>query len=114
MVLFCLLLSSSHSFSDCIFFCLVQISALAIIFTIFTVNFLIGFLPFIDNFANIGGFISGFLLGFVLLFKPQLRQMPPSHKGKLFEDDMNRSTRLKEQFDRPVLRIICLLVFCGM
>ncbi|ANM58585.1 RHOMBOID-like protein 8 [Arabidopsis thaliana] len=91
-----------------------KISALAIIFTIFTVNFLIGFLPFIDNFANIGGFISGFLLGFVLLFKPQLRQMPPSHKGKLFEDDMNRSTRLKEQFDRPVLRIICLLVFCGI
>ncbi|KAG7587434.1 Peptidase S54 rhomboid domain [Arabidopsis thaliana x Arabidopsis arenosa] len=91
-----------------------KISALVIIFTIFTVNILIGFLPFIDNFANIGGFISGFLLGFVLLFKPQLRQMPPSHKGKLFEDDMNRSTRLKDQFDRPVLRIICLVVFCGM
>ncbi|CAH8258507.1 unnamed protein product [Arabidopsis lyrata] len=91
-----------------------KISALVIIFTIFTVNILIGFLPFIDNFANIGGFISGFLLGFVLLFKPQLRQMPPSHKGKLFEDDTNRSTRLKDQFDRPVLRIICLVVFCGM
>ncbi|EOA35565.1 hypothetical protein CARUB_v10020771mg [Capsella rubella] len=91
-----------------------KISALVIIFTIFTVNFLIGFLPFIDNFANIGGFISGFLLGFVLLFTPQLRQMPPSHKGKLFEDDRKRFTRLKEQFDRPVLRIICLTVFCGM
>ncbi|CAF2205247.1 RHOMBOID-like protein 8 [Brassica rapa] len=92
-----------------------KVSALVIILTISTVNFLIGFLPYIDNFANIGGFISGFLLGFVLLFTPQLRQdPPPPHKGKLFEDDMRSSTRLKEMFDRPVLRIVCLLVFCGI
>lgn len=101
--------------SDCVLLCLLQVSALVIILTISTVNFLIGFLPYIDNFANIGGFISGFLLGFVLLFTPQLRQdPPPPHKGKLFEDDMRSSTRLKEMFDRPVLRIVCLLVFCGM
>ncbi|KAG2240932.1 hypothetical protein Bca52824_096965 [Brassica carinata] len=31
---------------------------------------------------------------------------PPPHKGKLFEDDMRTSTRLKEMFDRPVLRIL--------
>lgn len=103
--LFCLL---------CLMFCLLQVSALVIILTISTVNFLIGFLPYTDNFANIGGFISGFLLGFVLLFTPQLRQDPPPHKGKLFEDDMRSSTRLKEMFDRPVLRIVCLVLFCGM
>ncbi|KAJ0241483.1 RHOMBOID-like protein 8 [Hirschfeldia incana] len=91
-----------------------KVSALVIILTISTVNFLIGFLPYIDNFANIGGFISGFLLGFVLLFTPQLRQDPPPHKGKLFEDDMRSSTRLKEMFDRPVLRIVCLVMFCGI
>ncbi|KAL0702085.1 hypothetical protein Bca4012_058207 [Brassica carinata] len=92
-----------------------KVSALVIILTISTVNFLIGFLPHIDNFANIGGFISGFLLGFVLLFTPQLRQdPPPPHKGKLFEDDMRTSTRLKEMFDRPVLRIVCLVLFCGI
>lgn len=91
-----------------------KVSALVIILTISTVNFLIGFLPYTDNFANIGGFISGFLLGFVLLFTPQLRQDPPPHKGKLFEDDMRSSTRLKEMFDRPVLRIVCLVLFCGI
>jgi hypothetical protein len=35
------------------------------------VNLGLGLLPFVDNFAHIGGFLSGFLLGFLLLMKPQ-------------------------------------------
>lgn len=38
-------------------------------------NLVVGLLPFVDNYAHIGGFISGFLLGFVLLIQPQHRWM---------------------------------------
>ena len=34
-------------------------------------NLAVGILPYVDNFAHIGGFIVGFLVGFVLLLRPQ-------------------------------------------
>lgn len=34
-------------------------------------NAIIGILPRVGNFGNIGGFSTGFLLGFVLLLRPQ-------------------------------------------
>ncbi|GMJ06543.1 RHOMBOID-like 2 [Hibiscus trionum] len=47
-------------------------SALLTLLVIIAVNFAIGILPHVDNFAHIGGFLTGFLLGFVLLPRPQL------------------------------------------
>ncbi|XVE60411.1 hypothetical protein DITRI_Ditri05aG0126400 [Diplodiscus trichospermus] len=91
-------------------------AALAAVFTVFTINFLLGLLPYIDNFANIGAFISGFLLGFVLLFTPQVRQMSKNKAG-LFECGVKSSFKqklnpnLKLKLDRPILRIISLLLF---
>lgn len=35
------------------------------------IDLAIGLLPWVDNFAHIGGFLTGFLLGFVLLVRPQ-------------------------------------------
>lgn len=38
---------------------------------IVVVNLAVGLLPFVDNFAHIGGFLTGFLLGFILLPRPR-------------------------------------------
>lgn len=35
------------------------------------IDLAIGLLPWVDNFAHIGGFLTGFLLGFVILVRPQ-------------------------------------------
>jgi hypothetical protein len=60
-------------------------------------NLAVGILPYVDNFAHIGGFIVGFLLGFVLLLKPQFAWMnraymptgyelhSPTQKHKLYQ-----------------------------
>jgi hypothetical protein len=76
------------------------------------INFVLGLLPYVDNFSNIGGFISGFLLGFVLLFSPQLRKVA-QNKGDLYEYGVNVSTKLKlkQKLDRPVQRSVSLLLF---
>ncbi|KAL2467428.1 Rhomboid-related intramembrane serine protease family protein [Abeliophyllum distichum] len=77
---------------------------------ILMLNFILGLMPYINNFSNIGGFISGFLLGFVLLFKPQLGKMY-QNKGGLFDYDVKHSVKLKQKLDRPVLRSISLVIF---
>ncbi|KAL1214733.1 RHOMBOID-like protein 6 [Cardamine amara subsp. amara] len=41
-----------------------------ILFTI-AMDLAIGLLPWVDNFAHIGGFLTGFFVGFVLLIQPQ-------------------------------------------
>ncbi|KVI07157.1 RHOMBOID-like protein 2 [Cynara cardunculus var. scolymus] len=46
-------------------------AALLTLIVMVVVNLAVGILPFVDNFAHIGGFLTGFLLGFVLLPRPQ-------------------------------------------
>ncbi|XP_071712179.1 RHOMBOID-like protein 2 [Rutidosis leptorrhynchoides] len=46
-------------------------AALITLILIVVVNLAVGILPFVDNFAHIGGFLTGFLLGFILLPRPQ-------------------------------------------
>lgn len=48
-----------------------QAAALLTLVVIVVVNLVVGLLPFVDNFAHIGGFVTGFLLGFILLPRPQ-------------------------------------------
>ncbi|XP_072957435.1 RHOMBOID-like protein 2 [Typha angustifolia] len=80
-------------------------SALFTLVIIVAVNLAVGILPFVDNFAHIGGFLTGFLLGFVLLMQPHFkwlerRNLPPSSQPK--------SKYLAYQY---VLLVVGLLLF---
>ncbi|KAF5740260.1 hypothetical protein HS088_TW11G00326 [Tripterygium wilfordii] len=84
--------------------------ALVILFALSAINFGIGLLPYVDNFANIGGFLSGVLLGFVLLFNPQIREVALNKAG-FYDYGVKSSMKLKEKLDSPVMRIVSLLLF---
>eukprot|EP00271_Cylindrocystis_brebissonii_P010625 TRINITY_DN26886_c0_g1_i1.p1 TRINITY_DN26886_c0_g1~~TRINITY_DN26886_c0_g1_i1.p1 ORF type:complete len:440 (+),score=48.31 TRINITY_DN26886_c0_g1_i1:423-1742(+) len=49
-----------------------RIWALLSLLFIIGINIVLGLMPYVDNFAHMGGFIAGTLLGFSLLLKPQL------------------------------------------
>ncbi|XP_057490306.1 RHOMBOID-like protein 8 [Actinidia eriantha] len=87
-----------------------KFAALVAILSISVINLVLGLLPYVDNFANIGGFISGFLLGFVLLFSPQIGKMA-QNKGGLLDYKVKWSVKFREKLDRPVLRIVYLVLF---
>ncbi|WJX32620.1 hypothetical protein P8452_20922 [Trifolium repens] len=89
-----------------------KISEIASLVFVFVCNFFLGFLPYVDNFSNIGGFISGFLLGTVLLFAPQFQQVAPS-KGDPIDYSLKSfiKLKLKQKLTRPVTRIVSLILF---
>lgn len=89
-----------------------QFPALVMLGFVAILNSCIGLLPFVDNFSNIGGFLSGILLGVVLLFNPEISVR--ERKKGLFDQDLNRSVKLKQKLDKPILRIIALLLFSMM
>ncbi|XAR62640.1 hypothetical protein NMG60_11017478 [Bertholletia excelsa] len=87
-----------------------KLAALLTILSLSTINLLLGLLPFVNNFSNIGGFLSGFLLGLVLLFSPQVSNVA-QNKGGLFDYNVKCSVKLRQKFDRPVLRSVSLVLF---
>ncbi|KAK4395479.1 RHOMBOID-like protein 8 [Sesamum angolense] len=74
------------------------------------VNGILGLMPYVSNFSNIGGFISGFLAGFIILFKPQVGQGYQAKTG-LFDFNIKHSVKLKQKLDKPVLRSVSLVIF---
>ncbi|CAI9788018.1 unnamed protein product [Fraxinus pennsylvanica] len=87
-----------------------KFATLVAFIVILMLNFVLGLMPYVNNFSNIGGLISGLFLGFLLLFKPQQGKIY-QNKGGLFEYDIKRSVKLKQKLDRPVLRSISLVIF---
>lgn len=101
-----------YSFTDCfphrLMVINLQFKTLIALFIILMLNIILGLMPFVNNFSNIGGFISGFLSGFVLLFKPQVMKIH-QNKGGIFK--YKHSIKRVRKFDRPISRIISLVVF---
>ncbi|KAL4393497.1 RHOMBOID-like protein [Arachis hypogaea] len=75
------------------------------------------FLPYVLNFASVGGFVSGFLLGSVLLLSRKLELPKVPIKLKELSLIMVSTVKsyiklkLKQTMDRPVLRIVSLILF---
>ncbi|XP_057767750.1 RHOMBOID-like protein 8 [Salvia miltiorrhiza] len=78
--------------------------------TILMLNFILGLMPLINNFSNIGGFISGFIAGFILLFKPQVRKLHQNKRGIFDYEVKCSSVNLERKLDRPTSRIVSLVV----
>ncbi|XP_050376737.1 RHOMBOID-like protein 8 [Argentina anserina] len=92
-----------------------KFTALASVLLVAIGNFLLGLLPYVDNFSNFGGFVSGFLLGSVLLSSPQVREEVQA-KGGFLDNDLKSSIKAKlgQKLDRPVYRSVCLFLFVLM
>ncbi|MED6191739.1 hypothetical protein PIB30_003081 [Stylosanthes scabra] len=90
-----------------------RVSAIVSFVFVFVFNFILGFLPYVDNFASIGGFVSGFLLGSVLLLSRKLELPKVPIKGTLFDHGVKSyiKLKLKQNMDRPALRIVSLILF---
>ncbi|XP_027358043.1 RHOMBOID-like protein 8 [Abrus precatorius] len=88
-----------------------KISAIASLVSVFVCNFVLGFLPYVDNFSSIGGFISGFLIGSVFLLNPHQQVAP--NKGGLIDYSIKSyiKLKLKEMLHRPLLQIASLNLF---
>lgn len=87
--------------------------ALGSVLVVFTINFGLGLLPYIDNFANVGGFMSGLLLGFMILFTLKHMEEKTHTKGYSMSYSFKNSLKLKmkQKLDKPILRSASLLIF---
>ncbi|CAM6096896.1 unnamed protein product [Calypogeia fissa] len=86
--------------------------ALTTLVVVIVINLVFGLMPYVDNFAHIGGFISGFLLGFVLLVKPQygwvnLRNLPDGYRD---EDMPVKKKHTCTQYVMWVIAIVLLVI----
>ncbi|KAG8379585.1 hypothetical protein BUALT_Bualt07G0104200 [Buddleja alternifolia] len=89
-----------------------KFATIVVLFAILMLNAILGLMPYVNNFSNIGGFISGLLAGFMFLFKPQVGKAYQT-KGGIFEYNVKNSVKIKikQKLDKPVLRSVSLMIF---
>ncbi|PON53064.1 Peptidase S54, rhomboid [Parasponia andersonii] len=87
-----------------------KLAALALLLSICMINLAIGLLPYVDNFASIGGFIAGILIGAALLCSYEMQQKP-QNKGK-GSDQIFIKLKLKHKLEWSGFRTFLLVLFC--
>ncbi|CAI0395449.1 unnamed protein product [Linum tenue] len=76
-------------------------------------NFVLGLLPYVCNYSNMGGLVSGLLLGYALLMPPQLGKKP-QRLSEACDYGSKGSFNLKEKVvkvEKPGLRSVSLIIF---
>ncbi|XP_061354244.1 RHOMBOID-like protein 2 [Gastrolobium bilobum] len=87
-----------------------KLGALFTLVFIIVINLAVGFLPHVDNFAHIGGFLSGFLLGFVFLIRPQFGWVKQQYASSAYSPELVKPKFKKYQCISWVLALILLIV----
>ncbi|KAL0752170.1 hypothetical protein Bca101_034173 [Brassica carinata] len=77
-----------------------KIAAFLTLLFVIVINLGIGSLPYVDNFAHVGGFLTGFFLGFLLMARPQIKWLERQH--------MPQGRRLTSKY-KPYQYILWLL-----
>ncbi|XP_033137915.1 RHOMBOID-like protein 3 [Brassica rapa] len=77
-----------------------KIAAFLTLLFVIVINMGIGSLPYVDNFAHVGGFLTGFFLGFLLMARPQIKWLERQH--------MPQGRRLTSKY-KPYQYILWLL-----
>lgn len=85
-----------------------QLAAISFLSIVSTINFVVGLLPYANNFSSIGGLISGFLLGFILLFTPDDKPLVHKKAG-LYEYNTKTYIKSKLKLDRPIMGVWLIL-----
>ncbi|XP_044512273.1 RHOMBOID-like protein 8 [Mangifera indica] len=85
-----------------------KLAAISFLSIVSTINFVVGLLPYANNFSSIGGLISGFLLGFILLFTPDDKPLVHNKAG-LYEYNTKTYIKSKLKLDRPIMGVWLIL-----
>ncbi|CAN6480737.1 unnamed protein product [Victoria cruziana] len=84
-------------------------AALVTLTIIIAINLVVGIVPYVDNFAHIGGFLTGFFLGFILLVRPHYGWLVQPRPPPTQTDSSIRSKYMVYQYILMVISLTLLV-----